>query len=80
MWAVLHEGHVFVCRCMIHDIRPVSLENAVDTLFIPYGCDQHHEIQIRIFADQLLLDIIGIIFINIEDDQLLRMMGCQLSA
>ena len=80
VWAVLHERHMFMCSCMIHDIRSICLENAVDTLFVTHGCDQYHQIQLRILADQLLLDVVGIIFINIQDDQLLRMMGCQLSA
>ena len=69
-----------MCSCMIHDIRSICLENAVNTLFVTHRCDQYHQIQLRILADQLLLDVISIIFIDIQDDQLLRMMGCQLSA
>ena len=71
--AVLHQGNVFMRCRMIYDVRAISLEDAVDALFISHRSDEHRKIQFRVLAKQLLLDIISIIFIDIQDNQLFRM-------
>ena len=67
-------------RCMVDNVRTISAEDILDTFRIAYRSDQHHQIQCRILADQLLLDFIGIILINIYDDQLFRLMPGNLPA
>ena len=47
---------------------------------ISHRTNQHYQIQFRIIPLQLLLNVIGIIFINIKDDQLLGLMSCDLTA
>ena len=67
--AVFHKRHMFV-RCRVeHDIRMISLHNTLHTPGIAHGSDQRHQIKPRVFPPQLLLDGIGIIFINVENDQ-----------
>ena len=47
---------------------------------ISHRTNQHYQIQFWIIPLQLLLNVIGIIFINIKDDQLLGLMSCDLTA
>ena len=67
------------CR-MVDNVRTISAEDILDTLGITDRSDQHYQIQCRIFTDQLLLDRIGVVLIDIDDDQLFRLMSCNLSA
>ena len=78
--ADLHERHMLVRSGMIDDIRTVLVENPVDALLIPDRCNQHHQIQIRIFAAQLLLHVIRAVLIDINQNQLPRMMSRNLPA
>ena len=78
--AYLHQRHVLVCGCMVDDIRPVFAENPVDPLHIPDRSDQNHKIQLRVCTLQLLLDVIGAVLIDINDDQLSRAMSRDLTA
>ena len=54
---------------VVHNIRMIFRKNGVHSLRIAHGSDQHHERQIGMSLQKLLLNIIGIIFINIHDDQ-----------
>ena len=65
---------------MIYDVRAISLEDAIDALFISHRSDEHRKIQFRVLAKQLLLDIISIIFVDIQDNQLFRMVCRNLPA
>lgn len=67
------------CR-MVDDVRAISAEDILDAFRIAYRSDQHYQIQRRILTDQLLLDRIGIVLIDIDDDQLLRLMTGDLPA
>ena len=76
----LHQRHMLVCGCMVDDIRPVFAENPVDPLHIPDRSNQNHKIKLRVFTLQLLLDVIGAVLIDINDDQLSRAMSRDLTA
>ena len=78
--AVLHQRNMFMRRRVINDIRLVIRENPVHPVGIPHGCDEHHKVQIRMFHFQFLLYIINVIFINIENNKLFRLMLRNLSA
>ena len=67
------------CR-MVDDVRTISAEDIFDAFRIAYRSDQHYQIQCRILTDQLLLDRIGVVLIDIDDDQLLRLMTRDLPA
>ena len=67
-------------RCMVDDVRTISAEDILDAFRIADRSDQHYQIQCRIFTDQFLLDRIGVVLIDIDDDQLLRLMTGDLPA
>ena len=50
--AVLHERHMLVSCCMVHNVRMIRLENIFDPLLVTHGCDQRLQIQIRIVSLQ----------------------------
>ena len=72
--ACLHQRHMLVGGRMVYDIRTIFRKNGVHSLRIAHGSDQHHERQIGMSLQKLLLNIIGIIFINIHDNQPGRLM------
>ena len=58
---------------MVNHIRVISLKNAVNPGGIADGTDQSDQIQlVSVFPDQLLLNSVGVVFINVKDNQLLR--------
>ena len=78
--AVLHKGHVLMGRGVIDDLGPVGIEDLENSPAVPHGADQRHQVQGRIFPLQLQLDLVGAVFIDIKDDQLLRIVGGDLPA
>ena len=70
--ALLHEGHMLVGRRVEDDVRSVLFDDRVDPLRVPHRADKGHQMEVVIFSPQLLLDLVGIIFVYIEDDQRLR--------
>ena len=71
---------MLVCCRMIDDLRMVLLENTVDTILITYRADLYYQVKLWMLSYQFLLNIICIILINVEDDQLLWSVFCNLSA
>ena len=71
---------MLVRRRVIHDIRPISREDIIHTVGIAHRCDQYHQVKLRIFLFQFLLNIIDRILINIHDHQLFRLMCGDLPA
>ena len=78
--AVLHERHVFVGRRVIDDLRSVVFEYAEDPAAVADGADQRHQIELRIFLAQFHLNIVGIVLVDIKDDQLFGRMRRDLPA
>ena len=78
--AVLHQRYVLMCGCMIYDLRLVGFKYPVDPFAVADGADQYLQVQVRITGLQFLLNVICVIFINIEDHQKLRLMTCDLTA
>ena len=78
--AVLHEGDMLVGCGVIDDLRMVLLEHLEHTPAVADGADQHHEVQIRILFAQLQLDGVGIVLIDIKNDELLRIVPRDLAA
>ena len=58
----------------------ISFKDVIHPPVVPDGSDEHQKVQIRMLFDQLVLNIIGIVFIDIQNDQLFRMMEGQLTA
>ena len=78
--AVLHQGDVLVRRRVIHYIRPVPSKDLLQSLAVADGANQRDQIQLRILVLQLHLDRIGIVLIDIEDDQRFRIIRSDLAA
>ena len=68
--AVLHQGDVLVGGGVEHQLRSVLGHDVVQTAHVPHGADEHLQIQLRMGVAQLHLDIVGVVFVDIEDDQL----------
>ena len=78
--AVLHEGDVLVGGGVIDDLWMVLLKDLEHAAAVADGADEGHEVEIRILLAQLQLDGVGVVFVDIEDDELLRMVPGHLAA
>ena len=78
--AHLHERHVLMCGCMEDHVRLVLLHHTADAVRVPAGADEGHEVQLRVLHEELLLDAVSIVLVNVEDDELLRLVACDLTA
>ena len=76
----LHERHVLVRRRMANEVRAVLGKHVHHALPVAHGADQHDQIQLRMRALQLHLNIICIVFVNIKNDELLRVLRRSLTA
>ena len=77
--AHLHERYVLMCGRMEDHVRLVLLHHAADTVRVPAGADEGHEVQLRVLHEELLLDAVSIVLVNVEDDELLRLVACDLT-
>ena len=77
---VLHEGDVLMGSGVVDNLGMVLLKDLEDTAAVADGADQGHKVQVRILFPQFQLDGVGVVFIDIEDDELLRMMTGHLAA
>ena len=67
--AVLHERHMFMRGGVEDDIRMIFLHDALHASCVAHGSDQRHQVELRTCPLQLLLDGVGVVLIDIEDDQ-----------
>ena len=65
---------------MTDQIRMILLEDPIDARGVSHGADQHEQIQLRMPAPELKLQRVGVVFVNVEDDQLLRLLLRRLTA
>ena len=77
---VLHQRHMLMCCRMEYQLRMIGFKNGVNPLLIAHGTDQYLQIQFRILLHQLAPNLIGIIFIYIQDNEFFGVMYCQLPA
>ena len=63
-----HQGHMFMCRRMIDNLRTVSTEYLIQPRCTSHRTDQHLKVQPRPLSGQFLLNLIGIVLINIKND------------
>mgnify|MGYP002337785338 CR=1 FL=1 len=67
-------------RRVAHEIRPVTVKDLHDARTVAHGADEHNQIQLRMRAPQLHLDVVGVIFVDIENDEPLRPLCRRLTA
>ena len=58
----------------------VFFKEIFDLTLIANASDKSKQVQCGIFAAKLLLDLVCVVFVNIEDDQLSRTLGGDLTA
>ena len=78
--AVLHQRHVLVRRRVIDDLRVIGLEHLEHPAAVTYRTDQYHEVQIAVPVPELLLDVVCAVFVDVEENQLLRLVRGNLPA
>ena len=78
--AHLHERYVLMCGRVEDHVRFVLLHHTADTVGVSAGADEGHEVQLRVLHDELLLDAVRVILVDVEDDELLRLVACDLTA
>ena len=71
---------MLVRRCVAHDLRAVLGEHRFDARPVAHGADQRDEIKLRAGVVQLLLDVVGVVFVNIKDDEPFRRKARDLAA
>lgn len=78
--AHLHERHVLMCGRMEDHVRLILLHHTADTVGVPAGADEGHEVQLRVLHEELLLDAVRVVLIDVEDNKLLRLVAGDLTA
>ena len=67
-------------RGVEHKLRPVGVHDVENALAVTHGADEHNEVERRITALQLLLDVVGVVLVYIEDDKPADAVLCDLAA
>lgn len=78
--AHLHERYVLMRGRMEDHVRLILLHHTADTVRVSAGADEGHEVQLRVLHDELLLDAVRVVLIDVEDNELLRLVACDLTA
>ena len=68
--AVLHKGDVFMGCGVIDDLRAVFLEDLEHPSAVADRTDEGHQVQLGMRFFQLILDVIGVVLVDIENDEL----------
>ena len=78
--AVLHEGDVLMRCSMENDFGLVRGDDGVDATGVSNGADERDEIERGVVPTQLLLDVVGVVLVDIEDDELFGLVSRNLTA
>ena len=65
---------------MIDDVRMIEREDLLETRNVADTADENGEVQLRMAAFQLHLYIIGVVLVNVKDNQLFRPVRGNLTA
>ena len=71
---------MLVRRRVADNVGPVAVKDLHDTLPVAHGADEHDEVQLRVRAPQLHLDVVGVVLIDIENDETPRPLRRRLPA
>ncbi len=78
--AVLHQGNMLMGCRMVDDVRAVGGKDLIKPAAVTHGADEGDKVEVRVLLPEFQLDVIGVIFIDIKDDELAGIMGCDLTA
>ena len=77
----LHQGDVLMGGGVEHHVGFVGIKQQLQPPGVPDGADLHAEGQLpAVLVQQFLLDVVGVVFVNIKNDQPLGMMLDDLTA
>ena len=71
---------MLVSRRVEDEVRPVMPNHPIHPAGIAHGADEYFQIQLREVAPKLLLDVIGIVLVNVENNQHFRLGSRNLTA
>ena len=54
---------------MEYNVRVIGFHDAVDTAGVPHGADERLQVQVRAVVPQFLLDGVGVVLVNVENNQ-----------
>lgn len=60
---------MLVGRRVEDQVRPVRIQQVIHPLLVPHGPDAHLQRQLRVLPAQLHLNVVGVVFVNVEDHQ-----------
>ena len=70
---MFHKRNMLMSSCVDYDIRPISLKDSCEAFLVGNRDDLYREIKfIAILHLQFLLNVIGRVLVDIENDQFLR--------
>ena len=78
--AVLHQRDMLMGGGVVDDLRVVVLKEFKHPPAVADRPDQDLQIEIRIFLAQFKLDLISVVFVDIKNDELSGVVGCDLAA
>ena len=78
--ACLHERNVFVRRRVEDDLRPVLCKDVLYLAAVAHAADEHQQVEPRHIVQKFLLDVVGVVLVDVEDDELFGSMGRDLTA
>ena len=67
-------------RGMVDDIRMISCEHGFKAFAVSDGAYEHLDIDFRMSAQKLVLNVISVVLVNIKDNKLVRRMLRYLTA
>ena len=71
---------MLVRRRVEDQLRPVRVEDRADALRVAHAAYERHQVEIRVVVPQLLLDGVGVVLVDVEDDELLGVVARDLAA
>ena len=76
----LHQRHVLVRGGVEDHVRPQARKDAVDPPAVAHRADHHFHVQPREAAQQLVLELVGVVLVDFEHNQLAGMEAGDLAA
>ena len=78
--AGLHQGNMLVRRRVKDDLRAIAVEQIMHLSLVAHAADQNKQIKGGVFSLQLLFYIVGVVFVNVENNQPFGVMAGNLAA
>ena len=71
---------MFVCCSVENQFRTILFKDGIDPFSISHRPDQNLQVHVRIFCKEFILYVVGIVFINVQNNQKSRIVQCHLPA